>query len=293
MGGRLLDNTHIFANAANTTEYARIDSSGNLLVGTTSTTPAVSNDSDGIALQANGTVQFSANATTTAIINRKSTDGPILQFRKDGSIVGSIGVDNTDNLTISGNSSHCGLNFSTDDVNPYKNGAYTNGTTSLGTPSTRFKDLYLSGGVYLGGTGSANKLEDYEEGTWTPNIDYGGTDGTMSSASGVYTKVGRIVHCSGMLVVSSTNGGTGNAFLTGLPFTVGDLVSSTGVEASGVISYFASMGESVGTMSIAAINGQTYCEIYKGTSGTGAATANHTTFAATAQIRFSISYATT
>jgi hypothetical protein len=34
--------------------------------------------------------------------------------------------------------------------------------------SARFKDLYLSGGVYLGGTGSANKLDDYEEGTWTP-----------------------------------------------------------------------------------------------------------------------------
>ena len=32
----------------------------------------------------------------------------------------------------------------------------------------RFKDLYLSGGVYLGGTGSANQLDDYEEGTWTP-----------------------------------------------------------------------------------------------------------------------------
>ena len=24
--------------------------------------------------------------------------------------------------------------------------------------------------IYIGGTGSANKLEDYEEGTWTPVI---------------------------------------------------------------------------------------------------------------------------
>jgi hypothetical protein len=28
----------------------------------------------------------------------------------------------------------------------------------------RFKDLYLSGGVYLGGTVAANKLDDYETG---------------------------------------------------------------------------------------------------------------------------------
>jgi len=173
------------------------------------------------------------------------------------------------------------------------NGSIADDTTNLGDAGTRFKDLYLSGGVYLGGTGSANKLDDYEEGTWTPNINYGGTLGTMSNASGVYTKVGRIVHCSGMLIVSSTNSGTGNAFLTGLPFTVADNVLNTSVEANGVIGYFASMGETVGTMTISAINGQTYCEIYKGTSGTGATTANHTTLAATAQIRFSISYATT
>jgi hypothetical protein len=39
---------------------------------------------------------------------------------------------------------------------------------SLGVSTHRFKDLYLSGGVYLGGTGAANYLDDYEEGTWTP-----------------------------------------------------------------------------------------------------------------------------
>ena len=39
----------------------------------------------------------------------------------------------------------------------------------------RFKDLYLSGGVYLGGTGAANKLDDYEEGTWTPTLGNGAT----------------------------------------------------------------------------------------------------------------------
>jgi hypothetical protein len=38
-----------------------------------------------------------------------------------------------------------------------------------------FKDLYLSGGVYLGGTGAANLLDDYEEGTWTPAFTNIGT----------------------------------------------------------------------------------------------------------------------
>jgi len=269
----------------------RIDSSGNLLVGMTSNGIT----STGIGLVPDGISHMYSGGTHTLELGRGTNDGDILKFNRSGTPVGSIRSISADSIGI-GNGV-AGLRFvsGTNRIQPVDmtNGLNSDALTDLGDTNKRFQDLFLSGGVYLGGTGSANKLDDYEEGTWTPNIDYGGTDGTMSSASGVYTKVGRIVHCSGMLVVSSTNGGTGNAFLTGLPFTVGDLVSSTGVEASGVISYFASMGESVGTMSIAAINGQTYCEIYKGTSGTGAATANHTTFAATAQIRFSISYATT
>jgi hypothetical protein len=37
-------------------------------------------------------------------------------------------------------------------------------TADLGLSNRRFKDLYLSGGVYLGGTVAANHLDDYEEG---------------------------------------------------------------------------------------------------------------------------------
>jgi hypothetical protein len=39
----------------------------------------------------------------------------------------------------------------------------------LGAAGVRFKNLYLSGGVYLGGTGSANYLDDYEEGDGQSN----------------------------------------------------------------------------------------------------------------------------
>ena len=40
----------------------------------------------------------------------------------------------------------------------------------LGRTNARFKDAYIGGGVYLGGTGSANKLDDYEEGTFTLSL---------------------------------------------------------------------------------------------------------------------------
>ena len=214
------DTAHPVRFMTNNTEAMRLDSSGNLLVGTTSTTPAVSNDSDGIALQANGTVQFSANNTTTAIINRKSTDGTILQFRKDGTTVGSIG-------TYGGASYYGGpsggLMFNGVNINP-TNGTATrvDATNDIGAGAYRFKDLYLSGGVYLGGTGAANKLDDYEEGTFTPTLDFGsGNTGiTYNSQTGKYVKVGSLVSVWIYIALSNKGTSTGQASIGGLPFTI-------------------------------------------------------------------------
>jgi transcription elongation factor len=99
--------------------------------------------------------------------------------------------------------------------------------TDLGVSSQRFKDLYLSGGVYLGGTGSANKLDDYEEGTFTPTVTLGITSPTYSTQSGAYTKVGNLV--SFALRVNLT-AGTANASrveIGGLPFTSSTTVSGS------------------------------------------------------------------
>ena len=48
-------------------------------------------------------------------------------------------------------------------------------------------------GIYIGGTVAANKLDDYEEGTFAPTITATGTD-TGVSGSGQYTKIGNQVH---------------------------------------------------------------------------------------------------
>jgi hypothetical protein len=169
-------------------------------------------------------LQVSSTGNSPLFLNRNGSDGGIVNFYKSGTNVGSIGVDNTDNLTISGNSSHCGLNFSSDDVNPYKNGAYTDGTTSLGSSSTRFNNLYLSGGVYLGGTGSANHLDNYEEGTWTPRFtDHTGSDrfSSYNLQTGNYVKIGNTCFC-GMDIIGATGAVTSGSYLNigNLPFNV-------------------------------------------------------------------------
>ena len=78
----------------------------------------------------------------------------------------------------------------------------TDNANDLGSASKRWQDLYLSGGVYIGGTTSANFLDDYEEGTFTLNGSGSlltALQGTITIYYGQYTKVGRKVYLYGVV----------------------------------------------------------------------------------------------
>jgi hypothetical protein len=126
---------------------------------------------------------------------------------------------------------------STPRINPTDgNGDSTDGIATIGFSSSRFKDLYLSGGVYLGGTGAANKLDDYEEGTWTPVMT--GSTGSAGSASTTvygarYTKVGNLVTVMCYIRWSDVGSYSGNAAISGLPFTS----ANDGVRVAGNINF--------------------------------------------------------
>jgi hypothetical protein len=205
-------------------ERMTIDSSGNLLVGTTEIIPSNSSTEEGISLAAGsygGFLSVSRDGGTAAAFNRMSTDGQILDFRKGGTTVGSIGTNSTANFRIhSSQSGHSGLEFGTAAILPSIEGGLSNGGVDLGIPTQRFKDLYLAGGVYLGGTAAANKLDDYEEGTWTPAlITTGGVTTTAITTYGIYTKIGNICHIHAKIAatLSSLPGQTFQ--ISGLPFT--------------------------------------------------------------------------
>jgi hypothetical protein len=178
-----------------------------------------------MAIVLNGTTGITSDIDSdeSLTLNRDTTDGGIITFQKDGTTVGSIGTLNSD-LTIG--SSGAGLRMFNGngaltpfDVNTNSN---LDGTLSLGYTNQRFKDLYLSGGVYLGGTGSANKLDDYEEGTFTPEFRDGesGNIATCAVANGHYTKIGQMVRVSVTLGNIDTTGLTSSSYIriTGLPF---------------------------------------------------------------------------
>lgn len=67
----------------------------------------------------------------------------------------------------------------------------------------------------------ANTLDDYEEGTWTPSVQFGGgaTGLTYSTPPlGRYTKIGRNVFVTGTVALSAKGSSTGTAVVAGLPF---------------------------------------------------------------------------
>ena len=210
-----------------------LDSSGNLLVGKTST----GINTAGTRLIGGGSgAQFTADGTEAVALNRLTSDGDLIWFGKAGSKVGSIATD-SNTLRIGGPTSTSGLGFYSSAILPQSSStALADTSVDLGSSFWRFKDAYLSGGVYLGGTGSANHLDDYEEGTWTPVLAGSTTAGTQtyfgSYTNGRYRKVGSLVIVSGSINLLAFDAATaGDLHITNLPFTpvMGSNVSTTGL----------------------------------------------------------------
>ena len=156
-------------------------------------------------LTATGLVSASRSGVV-ADLNRTGSDGSIIDLRKDGTTVGSIGNAGTDVYfrKVSGAGVYC----SGTAVLPF-------GAHSLGQASDRWSDLYLSGGVYLGGTAAANLLDYYEEGTWTSTV--GGVSATTNTVVGQYTKIGNVVTINGSCTIAGKTGSAGTAAFN-LPF---------------------------------------------------------------------------
>jgi hypothetical protein len=70
-----------------TTEHMRLDTSGNLLVGNTTFGAA-----DGVYISQGGNYVWARSDDTSGYFDRTNSDGRVLEFRKDGTTVGSIAV---------------------------------------------------------------------------------------------------------------------------------------------------------------------------------------------------------
>ena len=100
-------------------------------------------------------------------------------------------------------------------------GFATGGTQRMRITSTGQMRLAGAGITFNGDTAAANELDDYEEGTFTPEYAGSTTAGTYtySNRKGHYTKIGDMVNVTIKLAnINTSTAGTGSINITGLPF---------------------------------------------------------------------------
>jgi hypothetical protein len=144
----------------NSTERARLDASGNLLIGGTNANPVgnhvsqiIANGANGLGVHRDGGTPFKAGT---------DADRSVIEVYKQGALVGSIGVASSDNFYIEClTTNHSGLAFGEDSMVPRRNGSYADNAVDLGSASTRFDDIYATNGTIQ--TSDRNEKQDIAE----------------------------------------------------------------------------------------------------------------------------------
>jgi len=127
--------------------------------------------------------------------------------------------------------------ISTDEATKYRQGGgvhkfYTapSGSADAAITWTQRARIDSDGLKFNNDSAAANALDDYEEGTWTPDMK--GNSGSAGSAAnngggGFYVKVGNLVYVSCQLYMTNLGSWSGNLVVEGLPFTAGYISSGS------------------------------------------------------------------
>ena len=228
--------------ADNSTHLITVDNSGNTTV------------SGGLTVTGDVSCNGGAGAVTIAgdsdiRFNNGNWTGESCKIQQHGNSLYLQGGSNSHTIILRSSDGHDRWRMQTNgDLFPGND----NGT-DIGGSSNRVENIYVGGGVYLGGTGSANYLNDYEEGTWSPSL-YGGSNQASgySIQSGSYTKIGRMVHVNFAIAITGKGSMSGDLRVINLPFGVSSNVSGTSIEHSGICSYWSNVDPNSSHITIAA-----------------------------------------
>ena len=255
---------HRFQDASGN-EKVRIDNSGNVAIGHTTTTGAKLAICDG----ANSQIQFFPEISTdtnltqhydptaSAYINAETRaashvwkigTSEYMRVHTDGNVgIGTSSPFNSARLSVTGgvNGTHAvfsgqasrGLKISTENTLNNDDGVAYDAQTSTGkhlfkVAGSEKMRIDGDGLKFNGDTAAANALDDYEEGTFQPTPSISGATGSISFKSAAdtlsYTKIGDLVHIQGYLQIDTNTVNGGRLNLGNLPFTSVDSAEASG-----------------------------------------------------------------
>ena len=235
--GDLIFRTNDGSDGSSPTEAMRIDSGGH--VGINKTNPDT--PLDVVAATGEQVVgRFAASNNSSSVNN----GGAILKLQNTNNTNGNqstlVFADSTD--------SSIGGIFGYNTNHSNASGYITVGTRDSGTFAERIR-VDHDGLKFNGDTAAANALDDYEEGTWNPGVNYG----TLSHSGAVYTKVGNLVTVTANVYNFSDRSSSNTVGINSLPFTSASSGSYVGsiigryISHSGV-GYSAYIGSSSGSV---------------------------------------------
>ena len=196
---------------SNGSTKAIVTAEGTLGIGTT--TPTQKLDVSGHLLFGNGRSNSAEKHGRFTAINYNTAVNPMCVIYANGASSGNF-------VRFGGG---------TDSVSPVTSFQFF---TATGTPAngegTKRATLDSDGLKFGTDTAAANALDDYEEGTFTPSLTFGGgaTSMAYSTRQGSYVKVGKMCYISLRIVLSSKGSSSGAAIITGLPFTSGNVTGN-------------------------------------------------------------------
>jgi hypothetical protein len=242
-------------------ERVRIDSSGNVGIGTSSPAETLQIREDNAA--GLGAVLSLANSNTSGLTGNSVGIGFSAYTVLAIDNAGYRGATIVAETTGAGNAHDLKFSTSTTSAAP---------TEAMRITSAGDLSLTGGGGIIFGdaggtGTPTSNTLDDYEEGTWTPVVRDASSAGNTGGGTlkGYYTKIGRTV----FLVFSSSNITTsgmtsGNdLFITGLPYTPATVDGTNYYTGALVMHSVTTSGNQVAAIQDA----QDYIKLYEVVSG--------------------------
>ena len=182
-------------------ERARIDTSGNVGIGTASPAKTLhisgSAYSNLLRIQNTGGTQSGVELTNTG----SGANPPTIGSKSDALF---FETSNVERMRI-----------------PATGGIQSVNCVSVGnaTPSTSGSGITFP--ATQSASSDANTLDDYEEGTFTPTLgaSTNPTGVTYTNQIGFYRKIGSFVHVTGFISFTTYTGGSGNLVVNGIPFS--------------------------------------------------------------------------